>query len=158
VQRRGAKVYGQASTSTLHHTKKLTYCVEPDSLLKRLFSACAPLGPSDRAFVLEGSEELEELYAALAMEGDSAVPENAEDEVDFHYVCFVKSDKTGLVYDMDGDCKGPRNRGPAGGEGEDMLSERVLDIVREFIQLESGENLGFNLMALAQSDHNEGRR
>lgn len=85
----------------------------------------------------------------VALEGDSAVPINAEDEVDFHFVCFVKSPKTGHVYELDGDRKGPVDRGLLLGPDEDMLAEGGLRIVKEFIQRE--DNFNFSLMALVQN-------
>jgi ubiquitin carboxyl-terminal hydrolase L3 len=118
-------------------------------LLERLIAQCTPLA-ADRALVLEGSQELERVYSELAVEGDSAVPENAEDEVEYHYVCFVQSNKSGCVYEMDGDCKGPIIRCLPDEERLDMLAEDVLDVVRSFVHRENGDNLGFNLMALAK--------
>ena len=41
----------------------------------------------------------------------------AEDEVDFHYVCFVKSSKTGHLYELGGDRKGPVDHGILQGRG-----------------------------------------
>jgi ubiquitin carboxyl-terminal hydrolase L3 len=83
-----------------------------------------------------------------AMLGDSAVPDNAEEEVDFHFICFVKSPKNGHIYELDGDRKGPVDRGPLLGPDEDMLAEGGLNIVREFIQRENEVNFNFSLMAL----------
>lgn len=85
----------------------------------------------------------------VALESDSAVPINAEDEVDFHFVWFVKSPKTGHVYELDGDRKGPVDRGFLLGPDEDMLAEGGLRIVKEFIQRE--DNFNFSLMALVQN-------
>jgi len=82
------------------------------------------------------------------MLGDSTVPDNAEEEVDFHFVCFVKSPKNGHIYELDGDRKGPVDRGPLLAPDEDMLAEGGLDIVREFIQRENDVNFNFSLMAL----------
>lgn len=76
------------------------------------------------------------------------MPANAWDEVDFHYVCFVRSNKDKHLYEMDGDRKGPVDRGALGPD-EDVLSETVLAIVREYLQRENGENLNFGLLVLA---------
>jgi ubiquitin carboxyl-terminal hydrolase L3 len=81
------------------------------------------------------------------MQGDSNVPDSAEDEVDFHYVCFVKSHKNGHLFQMDGDRKGPIDRGILSGP-EDVLAEGGLSFVREFIERESGRNPSFSLLAL----------
>ena len=82
------------------------------------------------------------------MQGDSTVPDNAEDEVDFHYVCFVKSHKNGHLYQMDGDRKGPIDRGPLLAPQEDVLAEGGLSVIREFIRREKGGNPQFSLLAL----------
>jgi len=60
--------------------------LEPDSLVLRLLHACIPQPPSDRAKVLEQSDELEQVYGTVAQIGDSAVPANPEEEVACHYV------------------------------------------------------------------------
>jgi len=89
----------------------------------------------------------------VAVQGDSAVPEDPEGEVDFHYVCFVRSDVDGHLYEMDGDRKGPLDRGPL--EGVDILSGRALQVIQEFIKSEEGDNVGFSLMALAPAEEEQ---
>jgi ubiquitin carboxyl-terminal hydrolase L3 len=102
---------------------------------------------AERARFLEEDLELESAYKTVALQGDSNVPVNPEDEVDFHYVCFVKSHKDGHLYELDGDRKGPVDRGDLGME-EDLLSEKALAVVKEFIGRVS-EGVGFSLLALA---------
>jgi len=118
------------------------------SHLHYLIEKCQPLGPFDRAEVLENDMELESAYKAVAMQGSSKVPTNAEDEVDFHYVCFVKSKKNGHLYELDGDRKGPKDRGPLEPD-EDVLSKAGRNAVKEFIQREEGQNSNFSLLVLA---------
>jgi ubiquitin carboxyl-terminal hydrolase L3 len=123
----------------------------PDSTLAKLLATCIPLAPHDRALALEHSQELEEAYAVAAKQGDSAVPDNAEDEVDFHYVCFVQSHKNGRLYEMDGDKKGPVDSGCSQHDDdadEDLFNEGGLKLVREFIRREEMQNLNFSLLAL----------
>ncbi|KAI9655253.1 MAG: ubiquitinyl hydrolase 1 [Trizodia sp. TS-e1964] len=122
--------------------------ITPGSHLSRLLARCRPLKPLDRAKVLENDAELEAAYKLAALEGDSEVPENAEDEVDFHYVCFVKSNKDGHIYEMDGDQKGPVDKGPLGVD-EDVLGERGLSLVREFVRREDSGDSNFSLLVLA---------
>lgn len=76
------------------------------------------------------------------------MPTNAEDEVDFHYVCFVKSNINGHLYELDGDRKGPKDRGRLE-LNEDVLSDGGRKAIREFIQREHGQNSNFSLLALA---------
>jgi len=119
-----------------------------DSHLSRLLASCSTLRPMDRALVLENDAELESAYMSVALQGDSKVPENAEDEVDFHYICFVKSHKDGHLYEMDGDLKGPVDRGPLGID-EDVLAERGLSVIREFVKREDDGSGNFSLLVLA---------
>jgi ubiquitin carboxyl-terminal hydrolase L3 len=120
----------------------------PESHLSRLLESCRLLKPLDRAQMLEDDAELESAYRMVALQGDSEVPENAEDEVDFHYVCFVRSHKDGHLYEMDGDRKGPVDRGSLESD-EDVLAERSLNVIQEFIQREDGCNANFSLLVLA---------
>lgn len=127
-------------------------CLEkivPNSHLSNLLTSCSPLNPLDRALALEADKELESIHKSIALQGDSAVPASAEAEVDFHYVCFVKSHKDGHLYQMDGDRKG----GPVdlGGleDDEDVLAEPGLSVVKKFIEREAGGNMNFSLLVLA---------
>ncbi|KAK1753576.1 putative ubiquitin carboxyl-terminal hydrolase [Echria macrotheca] len=123
--------------------------IAADSHLRRLLDACASLKPTERASVLEGDEELESIYNEFALQGDSEVPANPEDEVDFHYVCFVKSQRSGHLYELDGDRKGPMDLGQLDPH-DDMLSDKALDVVRRFVgQIKSSTGVG--LLALAPS-------
>jgi len=67
----------------------------------------------------------------VARRSDSAAPENAEEEVEFHCVCFVKSLRDGRMYEMDShiyEMDGDRISGPVDwgllGPGDDLLSGR----------------------------------
>lgn len=98
--------------------------------------------------MLEDDAELESAYRMVALQGDSEVPQNPEDEVDFHYVCFVRSHRDGHLYEMDGDRKGPVDRGSLAAE-EDVLAERSLSVIRDFMKREDGLNASLNLLVLA---------
>lgn len=128
--------------------------IAPDSTIARILSSCVPLGPADRAKVIEDSEEIESAYRTAALQGDSDVPENPEDEVDFHYVCFVKSSRTGHLYELDGDRKGPVDHGSLKA-GEDILSGGALSIIQNFISREKGTNVNFSLLALVPAPTND---
>lgn len=122
--------------------------LEPGSTLAELLRKAEPLTPQSRALSLEDSEDLERAHAAAAKMGDSAVPEDPEDEVDYHYICFARS-KNGHLYQLDGDRKGPVDLEIALQEGEDLMEEKVLEVLRGFIYGEDGTNQNFSLMALA---------
>ncbi|KAI0014594.1 ubiquitin carboxyl-terminal hydrolase, family 1 [Xylariomycetidae sp. FL0641] len=102
--------------------------IEPGTTLAHLLQECIPLQPAERAAALENSKPLEDAYNSVASEGDTEAPD-AEDEVEFHYFCFVKSHQNGHLYLLDGDRKRPIDLGGLGIE-EDVLSNKCLDIVR----------------------------
>lgn len=85
------------------------------------------------------------------MQGTSRVPDNAEDEVDFHYVCFAKSQSNGRLYELDGDRRGPVDRGLVLGPEEDVLAPGGLNVIREYMEHERG-NMNFSLMALVRRE------
>lgn len=103
-----------------------------------------------RVEAIEENRDLEAVYRSVATRGDSEVPTNPEDEVDFHYVCFVKSHSSSVFYELDGDRKGPMNKCSLGPE-EDALADQCLTVVREYISRERGGNPNFGLLALASS-------
>ncbi|KAH8668704.1 ubiquitin carboxyl-terminal hydrolase [Xylariales sp. PMI_506] len=122
------------------------YFIASDSHLAHLLEACVPLAPHERALVLENDEKLEVVYRDIATQGCSAVPDDPEEEVNYHYVCFVQSRKDSHLYRLDGDRKGPVDLGLLH-EGSDMLSREVVDIVQKFMSI-CALDLGFSLMAL----------
>jgi ubiquitin carboxyl-terminal hydrolase L3 len=109
------------------------------------------LKPSERALILENSAELESKYTTAARGGDTVAPTDAEAEVDFHFVCFVNSNKSARIYELDGDRKCPIDKGISLVSGDDMLSEAGLSIVKEFMKLEGGGSANFSLMALVHT-------
>lgn len=111
-----------------------------------MLNYCTTLDPNERALALENSEEIEFAHAKAGRQGDSILPD--PDDVENHYVCFVKSATSGKVYDMDGDKKGPLDKGITLQRDEDMLSGVVLRLIREYIHRDNGEKMNFNLMAL----------
>ncbi|KAL2259002.1 hypothetical protein VTK26DRAFT_7461 [Humicola hyalothermophila] len=123
-------------------------CPEPESILSRLLDKCIPQDPANRARVLEGSAELEQAHAAVAKKGDSAVPERAENEVDYHYICFARSEVNGCLYQLDGNRKGSVVVGEISiGDDGDILNEAVISHVKAYIG-QGGGNIGFGCMAL----------
>lgn len=123
---------------------------DPSSALSKLLNQCTPLKPDGRALAIESSKEIEFFYHEAATAdryNDSEVPDDPEEEVDFHYIAFVKSSGNGHVYQMDGDCKGPIDLGGIVPEGEDMLGESMLKVVKGFMK-EDPDNLHFHLIAL----------
>ncbi|KAL1739058.1 hypothetical protein HDZ31DRAFT_50003, partial [Schizophyllum fasciatum] len=126
--------------------------VDPRSALGALIARCRALGVDDRPRALEESAELRAAHEKAAAEGDTAPPASAEDEVDYHYIAFVPSATTRRVYELDGDQSGPIDMGVTLEEGEDMMSERVVRAMKEYISRD-GDNPYFTLMALVQRQH-----
>ena len=95
---------------------------------------------------------MESAHQTAAAKGDTAAPA-ADQKVDLHYVCFVKSGKNNL-WELDGRRKGPLLRGKLD-ENEDVLSEKALAIgVRSFLKREAeagGGELRFSLVALGST-------
>jgi ubiquitin carboxyl-terminal hydrolase L3 len=123
---------------------------ESDSDLQKLIKDAIPLAPLDRADLLYNSQALESAHQSAASQGQSNAPD-ATDDIDLHFVCFVKDEKNNL-WELDGRRKGPLNRGQLK-EDEDVLSEKALNLgPRKFLarELENGE-LRFSLITLAPS-------
>lgn len=121
--------------------------IEHTSVLAKLFALIQDKDVEETATILEGSQDLEEAYKVVALKGDTSPPEDPEEEVDYHYLCFVKSNDEARLVELDGDRNGPVDRGPIA-HGTDLMAEEALAVMRTYI-LEGGENVGFNLMALA---------
>jgi len=126
--------------------------VEPASDLDQLLAQAVPLKPMARANLLYESRALESAHQSAAAKGDTAAPA-ADDNVDLHYVCFVKSSDNSL-WELDGRRIGPLKRGKVDPD-EDVLSEKALELgVRSFLKREEaagGGELRFSLVALGQS-------
>ncbi len=118
----------------------------PNTVLSRLIASSIPLPPSERARLIESSPDIAQAHAAAAEQGATAAPAASED-VDLHFVAFVKTAQNHL-WELDGRRKGPLNRGTLE-DGDDVLSEKALEIgVRRFLK-GAGEDLRFSLLALA---------
>lgn len=128
------------------------FAPEPGSGLSKLLNDAISLKPVERANLLYESQALESAHQTAAAGGDTSAP-SADEKVDLHYVCFVKSEKHHL-WEMDGRRKGPLDRGLLAPD-EDVLSDKALDLgVRSFLKREAvagGGDLRFSLIVLAES-------
>lgn len=118
---------------------------EPGTLIEQLLQITVP---EARDNFLEQSLELEKIYAKAAASGQSPVPDNAEEEVDFHYVAFVKLSTGGHVYELDGDGVRPLYAGLDLKPEEDMLCDKVVDLIKA--RFDDASPGGYNLMSLTQ--------
>ncbi len=127
--------------------------VEAGSDLDNLLKQAIPLQPEERADLLYQSQALESAHAAAAQKGDSSAPE-PEAAVDLHFVAFVKDEKDGSLWELDGRRKGPLKRGVLGRE-EDVLSEKGIEMgVQSFLKREEkagGGELRFSVVMLGPS-------
>lgn len=125
---------------------------EPDSQLDKLLKEAIPLGPEERSALVEKKPSLARAHEAAASQGDTTAP-SAQDDVDLHYVAFVRidgPDGEGELWELDGRRKGPIRRG-ALGHGEDVLSKTALSLgPLKFLERESAD-LRFSCVALASS-------
>ncbi|ROW16688.1 hypothetical protein VPNG_01746 [Cytospora leucostoma] len=122
--------------------------IQPDSDLDKLVKEAIPLAPDQRSRLLETSQSLARAHQSAASQGDTAAPD-ATDDVDLHYVCFVKG-TDGTLWELDGRRKGPLERGQLE-SNEDVLSEKALTLgPRKFLE-RAGEDLRFSAVALAGS-------
>ncbi|EFQ30601.1 ubiquitin carboxyl-terminal hydrolase, family 1 [Colletotrichum graminicola] len=122
--------------------------IQKPSDLDTLIENALPLDPVARAQLLEKTPALATAHREAASQGATEAPE-ASDDVDLHYVCFVRGDD-GTLWELDGRRKGPLNRGQLDA-GEDVLSEKALTWgPRKFLERE-GADLRFSAVALAGS-------
>ncbi|KAK6544684.1 ubiquitinyl hydrolase 1 [Orbilia ellipsospora] len=98
--------------------------------LEQLLNEAIPLDPYARAELLINSPSLAAAHKEAAEAGETEAPD-AEAEVDYHYIAFVKgNDGDNGVYEMDGSRKGHRKIAET--EGDDLLnSEDVRRVVQE---------------------------
>ncbi|KAL4927373.1 ubiquitin carboxyl-terminal hydrolase [Aspergillus undulatus] len=109
--------------------------IMPGSDLENLLKEAEGLEPIQRADLLYESKALESAHADAAKLGDTKAP-GADDDVDLHFVAFVKGGD-GKLWELDGRRRGPLERGILGPD-EDALSERALQLgVRRFLDVES---------------------
>ncbi|KAJ7443949.1 ubiquitin C-terminal hydrolase L3 [Mycena galericulata] len=120
-----------------------TKYIDPGSVLGSFLPSCIELDPPKRAEALEASLGIAEAYRQAATRGSTPAP-NAEDEVEFHYICFVKSPLNGHLYEMDGDRNGPIDVQGSLEEDSDIL-RGGLKLAKLAIQ---DGNLNYQLMAL----------
>ncbi|KAF3798511.1 Ubiquitin carboxyl-terminal hydrolase isozyme L3 [Colletotrichum siamense] len=122
--------------------------IQKPSDLNTLLENAEPLDPVARAQLLEKTPALATAHREAASQGATEAPQ-AADDIDLHYVCFVRGND-GTLWELDGRRKGPLARGQLE-EGEDVLSEKALTWgPLKFLERE-GADLRFSAVALAGS-------
>ena len=142
-----AKVVPEFLRSILHLALIRLLPRVPNTILARILSLYSVLEPSRRHEILEDSKELEDAYQKAALDGDSEAPSDPEEEVDFHYTCFVKSSTNERLYELDGDRPGPIDLAVLE-PGDDILCETGLKAVRDYVAAQGVDKIGFSLLAL----------
>jgi ubiquitin carboxyl-terminal hydrolase L3 len=116
--------------------------------LDKLLKSAIPLSPAERSALVEQNPALAQAHQAAAAQGDTPAP-GAQDDVDLHYVAFVRSND-GALWELDGRRKGPLNRGQLDAN-KDVLSTKALALgPLKFLERE-GADLRFSCVALAGS-------
>ncbi|CCG84597.1 protein of unknown function [Taphrina deformans PYCC 5710] len=132
----------------LHTVSNNESKLTPDSDFANLLKEIKQQETPDRVRTIERSKLIDSAHQAAAGQGQSAIIE-ADEPVDLHFVAFVKSETNQHLYELDGRRKGPIDHGLLG-EDEDMLSEKALNVVKQFVsKAGDGGDLNFSLCALA---------
>ncbi|KAI1825948.1 putative ubiquitin carboxyl-terminal hydrolase [Xylaria intraflava] len=122
--------------------------IEQDTPLSTLLAQSIPLQPAERAALLEKTPALAAAHHEAASQGQTSAPD-AQDDVDLHYVCFVKTED-GTLWELDGRRKGPISRGKLDPE-EDVLAEKALLWGPLRFLERGGGDMRFSCVALAGS-------
>ncbi|KAI4849910.1 hypothetical protein E4T44_03056 [Aureobasidium sp. EXF-8845] len=123
--------------------------IKPDSVLHTLLTT----SPSQRSEFLSSNTEIETLYTTAAKQGDTATPEQ-DDEVDWHYTCFVPSLDDRVLLELDGDRWGPYEHTFQESDGR-SFSEKARDVIKKeyFGKAEGGGREGmFSVLALVREE------
>ncbi|KAF5250191.1 hypothetical protein FANTH_4611 [Fusarium anthophilum] len=120
--------------------------IKTDSILDKILKETQDLKPLQRASHLYNSIDLEKAHMAAAVTGDTIAPAS-EEPSGYHFISFVKG-QDGHLYDLEGGWGGPVDRGTLD-EGDDLLSNKALEVtVKRFTKAAEG-NLEFSIIALA---------
>ncbi|KAI0508769.1 putative ubiquitin carboxyl-terminal hydrolase [Xylaria bambusicola] len=122
--------------------------IEQDTPLSTLLSQSITLAPGERSALLEKTPALASAHQEAASQGQTVAPD-AQDDVDLHYVCFVKTDD-GTLWELDGRRKGPIARGQLAAD-EDVLSDKALLWGPLKFLERGGGDMRFSCVALAGS-------
>ncbi|GAW10842.1 hypothetical protein ANO14919_001770 [Xylariales sp. No.14919] len=122
--------------------------IESDTPLSTLLAQSIPLPPAERSALLEKTPALASAHHEAASQGQTVAPD-AQDDVDLHYVCFVKNDD-GTLWELDGRRKGPIARGKLDAD-EDVLSDKALLWGPLKFLERGGGDMRFSCVALAGS-------
>lgn len=122
--------------------------IAPDSEFATLLAELKRQDTAGRVHTIEHSRLIDDAHQSVCTSGQSAVIA-AEESVELHFVAFVRGERNGHLYELDGGRNGPVDHGALGPD-EDVLGERGLAVVNAFIAKArgDGDDLNFSLCAL----------
>ncbi|RWA12618.1 hypothetical protein EKO27_g2489 [Xylaria grammica] len=138
----------RAHGATSRRIKRPGEGLHRDTPLSTLLAQSIPLPPAERSALLEKTPALASAHHEAASQGQTVAPD-AQDDVDLHYVCFVKNDD-GTLWELDGRRKGPIARGKLDAD-EDVLSDKALLWGPLKFLERGGGDMRFSCVALAGS-------
>ena len=112
-----------------------------DGLLKRFVEATKDLSAEERAVRLEADDDICGAHDEAAREGQTRAPDR-EDQVDYHFVCFVPVD--GDLYELDGRKSGPIKKAKC--SSDTFLSDAAA-ACKEYM-VRDPDNINFTIVAL----------
>lgn len=126
--------------------------ITPGSFLDRYFAAVKDLTPEDRGRFLEsppeGAPDVEDAHKEASLQGQSKPPSEEED-VNLHFVCFVRT-LQGRLVELDGRRAGVIDHGPC---EEGRVLETSVEVVKKFVEMT--ESISFNLIAVCKPEEEE---
>ena len=118
---------------------------KPDSPLLEFANKNKGLDAEKLADNLQAAKALHSVTESVAGQGQTETPD-AEDEVNHHFICFVRS-ADGDLLELDGMKPGPVNHGSC---GPDDVLERAIAIIRDDMMTKT-PNLNFSALALTNA-------
>ena len=109
--------------------------------LKRFVEATKTLSAEERAVRLEADDDICGAHDEAAREGQTRAPDR-EDQVDYHFVCFVQVE--GGLYELDGRKSGPILKGKC---SPDTFLTDAAAACKEYMTRDP-ENINFTIVAL----------
>jgi ubiquitin carboxyl-terminal hydrolase L3 len=114
--------------------------------ISRMHHETKDLSAAERGSWLENDTEIEKAHLSMESQGQSALPQ-AED-IDTHFIAFIRSGNT--VVELDGRREGPVIRGEVAGESD--FASNVLDVIKREFMDRNPEDVRFSILALAPAD------
>lgn len=123
--------------------------VQPDTALAHLLSQARSVPAEARPDVLVQCEALRNAHATTAAQGQTTAPD-ADDDVDLHFIAFVRSASSGALIELDGrQSRGPIVRLPHI-EADELLPKAAAYIQQHYMAADT-DQVQFNLIALSAS-------